>query len=318
MSTIRHDWQRAQAQAICEQPLMELLFEAQTVHRQHFDPNAVQISQLCNIKTGACPEDCSYCSQSGHHNTDLKKAPLMDVDSVIAEAKAAKASGATRFCMGAAWRSPPAKDMPKVVAMIKAVNALGLESCATLGMLDDEQAQALKAAGLDYYNHNLDTSPEYYQTVATTRTYQDRLDTVERVRQAGIHVCSGGILGMGETRDDRIGLLMVLANLPEHPGSVPINQLARIPGTPLADKPKLDELEFVRTVALARIMMPKAMVRLSAGRESMSFATQALCFFAGANSIHLGDKLLTVKNNKVSDDMQMFASLGMQAMPVQA
>lgn len=304
-------WQTGEVAALFELPLNDLLFRAQTIHRQHFNPNQVQTSSLLSIKTGACPEDCKYCSQSGHYQTGLEKEKLLAVEQVLAEAKAAKAQGASRFCMGAAWRSPREKDMPYVLSMIEGVKALGMETCMTLGMLSAEQAQTLSAAGLDYYNHNLDTSPEHYQSIITTRTFQDRLDTLTHVRDAGIKVCSGGILGLGEQRRDRIGLLIQLANLPQAPESVPINQLVKIPGTPLADVDDLDSFEFVRTIAIARIMMPTSYVRLSAGRETMNDELQALCFFAGANSIFYGDRLLTTDNPRVEQDRKLFERLGL-------
>ncbi len=309
-SPIRHDWRIAEIEALFALPFSDLLFKAQAIHRAHFDPNEVQVSTLLSIKTGACPEDCKYCSQSGHYNTGLEKEKLLAVDKVIEEAKAAKAKGASRFCMGAAWRSPREKDMPYVLDMVRRVKALGLETCMTLGMLSQDQSEQLAEAGLDYYNHNLDTSPEHYSAIITTRSFQDRLDTLEHVRTAGMKVCSGGILGLGETRRDRAGLLMQLANLPAHPDSVPINQLVKIEGTPLADAKALDPFEFVRTVAVARIMMPKSRVRLSAGRETMTESTQALCFFAGANSIFYGEKLLTTANPEADTDQRLFAKLG--------
>lgn len=312
--TPRHNWDLEEVLALFEKPLMDLLYLAHSTHRQCFDPNAIQHSTLLSIKTGACPEDCGYCSQSGHFNTDLKKEKLIPVEEVIAAAKNAKQKGASRFCMGAAWRSPSAKDMPKVIAMIKEVRELGLETCMTLGMLSDEQAKQLADAGLDYYNHNLDTSRKHYPNIVSTRNYQDRLDTLEKVRQSGMKVCCGGILGMGETREDRASLLIQLANLSEHPESVPVNMLAAIPGTPMANAKPIDKFEFVRTIALARIMMPKSFVRLSAGRASMSEELQALCFFAGANSIHFGEKLLTTSNPEVSEDMQLLKRLGLKAL----
>ncbi len=307
---IRHDWRRKEVEALYARPLNDLLFEAQSVHRQRFDPNRVQVSTLLSIKTGACPEDCAYCPQSAHYAPGRQAESLLSTDEVIRAAKAARRAGATRFCMGAAWRSPRDRDLDVVEAMISQVSALGLETCATLGMLTLEQAHRLKAAGLDFYNHNLDTSPEFYGAIISTRTYQDRLDTLEHVREAGINVCCGGILGMGERADDRIGLLLTLANLPQHPESVPINLLVQVEGTPLHGTPRLDPLEFVRIVALARIMMPASYVRLSAGRESMSAETQALCFFAGANSIFYGEKLLTTPNPVPAEDRALFARLG--------
>ncbi len=312
-AALRHNWSRGEIETLFNLPFNDLLFRAQTIHRQHFDANAVQVSTLLSIKTGACPEDCKYCSQSGHYNTGLEKEKLLEIEKVVAEAKAAQAGGSSRFCMGAAWRSPRDKDMPYVLEMVKQVKALGLETCMTLGMLSAEQSQALAEAGLDYYNHNLDTSPEYYNQIITTRHYQDRLDTLDHVRTAGMKVCAGGIVGMGETRNDRIGFLQALANLPAHPDSVPINMLVKIPGTPLADVADLDHFEFVRTVAVARILMPQSYVRLSAGREAMDDSTQALCFFAGANSIFYGSKLLTTSNPEMSDDQQLFNRLGIRA-----
>lgn len=307
---IRHDWTRAEILDLFKLPFMDLLFQAQVSHRANFDPNQVQVSTLCSIKTGACPEDCAYCPQSARYDTGLDKQKLMQVEAVIKEAEAAKAAGATRFCMGAAWRSPKNKDMPLVTDMVRRVKSLGLETCMTLGMLKDEHAQELAQAGLDYYNHNLDTSQEYYGEIITTRTYQDRLDTLARVRAAGMKVCAGGIVGMGEQESDRAGLLQQLANLPEHPESVPINMLVKVAGTPLADNDDIEPFEFIRTVAVARIMMPKSHVRLSAGREDMNEQMQALAFFAGANSIFYGEKLLTTPNPAANKDMQLFAKLG--------
>lgn len=315
-TTPRHDWTRAQAQALFAMPLNDLLFEAATVHRAHFDPNAVQISTLCSIKTGGCAEDCGYCSQSAKFDTDVKATKRMDVAEVLKNAAEAKANGASRFCMGAAWRSPKARDMEPLKEMVAGVKAMGLETCATLGMLSAEQARELKDAGLDYYNHNLDTSEEFYKEIITTRTYQDRLDTLAHVRAAGMKTCCGGILGMGEQRADRADLLVTLANLPVQPESVPINMLIAIEGTQLQGTPRLDAIEFVRTVAVARIMMPRSMVRLSAGRESMSREMQAMCFFAGANSIFYGDKLLTAANPDATSDDALFDALGLYAMPL--
>jgi len=309
----RHDWTLDEALELYTLPFVELLHQAQVVHRQHFEPNTVQISTLLSVKTGACPENCSYCPQSGHYNTQLEKQSLLSVEEVVENAKAAKANGASRFCMGAAWRNPPKKDFPKIIEMVKAVKALGLETCVTAGMLDDEQSQCLKEAGLDFYNHNLDSSPEFYKTIITTRTYEDRLATLKRVRDADIKVCCGGIVGMGETREDRIGLLLQLANLPQHPESVPINRLITIPGTPLENTKVIDNFEFVRTIATARVMMPKSVVRLSAGRETMNDEMQALCFLAGANSIFYGDKLLTAKNPGMDKDQELFQKLGLVA-----
>jgi len=311
MTTLRHDWQKPEIETLFDLPFNDLLFQAQQIHRKHFDPNQVQISSLLSIKTGACPEDCGYCPQSTHHDTELERERLLPVAEVIENAQAAKAKGATRFCMGAAWRNPTDRNLEQVVDMVQAVKNLGMETCVTLGMLTQLQAQRLKQAGLDYYNHNLDTSPEFYGNVITTRTYQDRLETLEHVRKADIHVCSGGILGMGESRSDRAGLLQQLANLPRHPESVPINNLVQVEGTPLAGSETLDPLEFIRTIAVARILMPKSMVRLSAGRTEMSDEMQALCFLAGANSIFYGDKLLTTDNPAASRDQQLFNRLGL-------
>ena len=309
-------WTLDQALALYQLPLMDLLYRAADLHRQHFDPNQVQISTLCSIKTGACPEDCAYCPQSARYRTGLKAEKLMPLDQVLARAASAKANGATRFCMGAAWRSPKEKDLAAVEAMVRGVKALGLEACCTLGMLEPDQAKRLKDAGLDYYNHNLDTSPEYYGEIIGTRVYQERLDTLSAVRDAGMKVCCGGIVGMNETRADRAGLLVALANLPEPPQSVPINQLVKVPGTPLEDAAALDPFEFVRTIAVARLLMPRAMLRLSAGRESMNDELQALCFAAGANSIFYGEKLLTTGNPDVERDQALFARLGIEPMPV--
>lgn len=307
---IRHDWTLEEIYDLLQLPFNELLFQAHCVHRQHFNPNQVQVSTLLSIKTGACPEDCAYCPQSVRYDTKLERQKLLEVEAVIAKAKAAKAAGSERFCMGAAWRSPKKRDMPYVLAMIKGVKELGLETCMTLGMLDAEKAQSLAEAGLDYYNHNLDTSPEYYQQIITTRTYDHRLETIGHVRDAGIKVCSGGILGMGESKRDRAGLLQALANLPTHPESVPINQLVKVAGTPLENAEDLDPLDFVRTIATARIMLPKSHVRLSAGREEMSDEMQAMCFFAGANSIFYGECLLTTPNPAANKDQALFKRLG--------
>ena len=311
---LRHDWTRAEIADLFALPLPELMFRAAQVHRQNFDPTEVQISTLLSIKTGGCSEDCGYCPQSAHYHTNVRAEKLMSLDAVLAEARAAKAGGASRFCMGAAWREPKDRDLAAVCAMVKGVKALGLETCATLGMLTGPQAARLRAAGLDYYNHNLDTSPEYYGKVITTRTYQDRLDTLKHVRDAGIHVCCGGIIGMGEGLADRIGMIATLANLPVHPESVPINMLVRVEGTPLAHAPRLDPLDFVRTIAVARITMPASVVRLSAGREDMREETQALCFLAGANSIFYGPKLLTTSNPARDRDMVLLEKLGMRPM----
>ncbi len=311
--TLRHDWQSAEVQQLFDLPFADLLYKSHQIHRQFFDPNAVQISTLLSIKTGTCPEDCAYCSQSVHNQAVLKKEALLDMDAVLTAAKKAKDSGASRFCMAAGWRSPKEKDFALTLEMIKQVKAMGLETCVSLGMLSDEQVLRLKEAGLDFYNHNLDTSPDYYQHIITTRTYQDRLDTLERVRCAGIHVCCGGIVGLGESLTDRVEFLRALANLPEHPSSVPINLLVKIPGTPLADVDALHPLDFARTVAVARIMMPASMVRLTAGRQEMSDELQALCFFAGANSIHYGEKLLTTPLPDTAADQTLLARLGMYA-----
>jgi biotin synthase len=311
---VRHDWAREEVRALFELPFPELMFRAQTIHRQNFAPAEVQISTLLSIKTGGCPEDCAYCPQSARYETGVRAEKLMSLDAVLAEARAAKASGASRFCMGAAWREPKDRDLDNVCAMVEGVKALGLETCATLGMLSAEQAQRLKQSGLDYYNHNLDSSPEFYETIITTRTYQDRLETLQRVRDAGIHVCCGGIVGMGETRDDRIGMIAALASLPVHPESVPINILVRVAGTPLAGEHPLDPIEFVRTVAVARICLPRSVVRLSAGREDMSEETQALCFLAGANSIFYGPKLLTTPNPGRDHDRDLMERLGLSPM----
>ena len=311
---LRHDWTGAEIRALFDLPFPDLMFRAQTVHRAHFDPAEVQISTLLSIKTGGCPEDCAYCPQSARYDTGVRAEKLMALDAVLAEARAAKAAGASRFCMGAAWREPKDRDLEAVCAMVEGIKILDMETCATLGMLTAAQARRLKDAGLDYYNHNLDTSPEFYGKIITTRTYDDRLQTLAHVREAGIHVCCGGIVGMGETREDRIGMIATLANLPEHPESVPINMLVRVAGTPLSAEPKLDPLEFVRTVAVARITMPRSVVRLSAGREDMSEETQALCFLAGANSIFYGPKLLTTPNPGRDRDMELMERLGMTSM----
>lgn len=313
LSSPRHDWTLEQVNALFSLPFNDLIFQAQTVHREHFDPNYVQVSTLLSIKTGACPEDCKYCPQSARYDTGLEKERLLEIAKVIERAKEARAAGSTRFCMGAAWRNPKDRDIPYVVDMIKEVKALGLETCMTLGMLTREQAVALKQAGLDYYNHNLDTSPEFYGEIITTRTYQDRLDTLQHVRDAGMHVCSGGIVGMGETANDRSSLLMQLANLEQHPESVPINMLVKVKGTPLDSVDDLEPFEFIRTIAVARIMMPKSFVRLSAGRESMNEQIQALCFMAGANSIFYGCKLLTTSNPETHEDVMLFKKLGINS-----
>ncbi len=310
-SVIRHDWQLDEIKALFHLPFNDLIFQAQSLHRQYFDPNEIQISSLLSIKTGACSEDCGYCPQSARYDADLQPEALLPIEEVLETAKRAKEQGASRFCMGAAWRAPKDRDIERVVEMVQGVKALGMETCVTLGMLSDEQTKRLKDGGLDYYNHNLDTSEEYYSEVITTRTYQDRLDTLERVRDAGINVCCGGIVGMGESDDDRSKLLQQLANLPKHPESVPINMLVQVEGTPLAGTEKLDPLEFVKTIAVARIMMPESRVRLSAGRHDMSDEMQALCFLAGANSIFYGEKLLTTDNPMTNQDLQLFERLGL-------
>ena len=309
---VRSLWSKEEAQRLYDLPLNDLLFEAQSVHRRHFDPNRVQMSRLLSIKTGGCPEDCGYCSQSAHAPTGLKASKLLEVERVIAEAKKARDGGATRYCMGAAWRSPKERDMEMVVAMVEGVKALGMETCMTLGMLDPQQAGRLAVAGLDYYNHNIDTSERYYSEVITTRTFADRLETLSNVRDAGMKVCAGGILGMGETSGDRIDMLLTLANLEVPPESVPINMLIPIPGSRLANAEPIDPIEFVRTIALARILMPSSHVRLSAGRTEMSDELQAMCFFAGANSIFVGETLLTADNPEQNQDAALFARLGIQ------
>jgi biotin synthase len=314
LGAVRHDWTRDEVRSLFELPFPELIFHAQRIHRLHFDPIEVQMSTLISIKTGGCPEDCAYCPQSVHYDTGVNAEKLMRVDAVIAEARAAKRAGASRFCMGAAWREPKDRDLDKVCEMVAGVKAVGLETCATLGMLTQHQARRLKAAGLDYYNHNLDTSPEYYGAIITTRTYQDRLDTLGHVRDAGILVCCGGIVGMGESVEDRIGMIATLANLPAHPESVPINMLVKVEGTPLARGEMIDPIDFARTIAAARITMPKSVVRLSAGREDMSEATQALCFIAGANSIFYGPKLLTTPNPERHRDLRLMDKLGLVPM----
>jgi biotin synthase len=309
---LRNDWTRDDIRALFALPFNDLIFKAQTIHRQHFDANQVQVSTLCSIKTGACPEDCAYCPQSSRYDTGLDRERLMAIEAVLEEAKTAKESGATRFCMGAAWRSPKERDMKVVTAMVEGVKALGMETCMTLGMLDGDQAKRLADAGLDYYNHNLDTSPEYYGEIITTRNYQDRLDTLSNVRDAGMNVCCGGIVGMGEQAEDRVGLLQQLANMEKHPESVPINMLVKVEGTPLSDIDDMDAFDFIRTIAVARILMPKSYVRLSAGREDMNDQTQAFAFLAGANSIFYGEKLLTTANPGQNKDMQLFDRLGIQ------
>ena len=305
----RPRWSVNDVVALYELPFMDLLYQAQQVHREHHDPNAVQLSSLLSIKTGGCPEDCAYCPQSSRYETEVEREKLMALEEVLEAARQAKENGAQRFCMGAAWRSPKDHQIDAVAEMVSAVKAMGLETCVTLGMLKDGQAEQLRDAGLDYYNHNLDTSPEFYGQIISTRTYQDRLDTLERVRKAGINVCCGGIVGLGESRRERAGLVTQLANLSPYPDSVPLNNLVKVAGTPLADVPKVDEFEFIRTIAVARITMPKAAVRLSAGREQMSDAAQALCFLAGANSIFYGEKLLTTGNPQLMRDRELFTRL---------
>ncbi|SRR5579875_247619 len=315
LPVIRHDWSVAEVEALYAQPFLDLLLRAQAVHRACHEPNTVQMSTLLSIKTGGCPEDCAYCPQSVHYQTGVGREALMDLDTVREAARRAQAAGATRFCMGAAYRSPKPKDLAAICAMVREVRALGLETCATLGMLTPSQAQALKEAGLDYYNHNLDTSEEFYGEIITTRTYQDRLDTLEAVRAAGLKVCCGGILGMGESARDRAQLLATLANLPQHPESVPINELVQVPGTPLEGVERVDPFDFVRTIAVARILMPRSHVRLSAGRTQMSDEMQALCFLAGANSIFYGEKLLTTGNPDVEHDRRLLERLGLRPEP---
>ncbi|MDQ0009493.1 biotin synthase [Luteibacter jiangsuensis] len=316
-TAIRHDWSREEVERLFALPFNDLLFKAQTIHRQYHDPNAVQVSTLLSIKTGGCPEDCAYCPQAARYATGVKAEKLMSVEAVLAKAQAAKDAGASRFCMGAAWRSPKDRDVAKVAEIVSAVKSLGLQTCATLGMLSQPQADTLKAAGLDFYNHNLDTSPDFYGEIIHTREYQDRLDTLEHVREAGLRTCCGGIVGMGESRAQRAGLLATLANLPEHPESVPINRLVQVAGTPLAGTEALDPFEFVRSIAVARILMPASVVRLSAGRESMDDALQALCFAAGANSIFYGEKLLTTGNPDVEHDRRLFERLGLKPMEIE-
>ena len=318
MTALRHDWTRPEVLGLLGLPFADLVARAQAVHREHHDPNAVQVSTLLSIKTGGCPEDCAYCPQAARYATGVEAEKLMSLDAVLAKARAAKAAGATRFCMGAAWRSPKDRDIPKVAAMIGAVKSLGMETCATLGMLSEAQAQALKGAGLDYYNHNLDSAPEFYDEIIHTRVFEDRLETLGHVREAGLKTCCGGIVGMGESRAERAGLLQALANLPAHPDSVPINRLVRVAGTPLAEAKELDPVEFVRTSAVARILMPASMVRLSAGRAEMSDELQALCFLAGANSIFYGEKLLTTGNPDTARDLALFERLGIHALQVEA
>ncbi|RUA06721.1 MAG: biotin synthase BioB [Gammaproteobacteria bacterium] len=316
MTKLKNDWTLAEVEALFALPFNDLLFKAHTIHRGNFDPNAVQVSSLLNIKTGACPEDCSYCSQSSKYDTGLEREKLMEIDMVLKEAKTAQDNGATRFCMGAAWRNPTDKSLDKVIPMIQGVKAMGMETCVTLGMLTQAQAFTLKEAGLDYYNHNIDTSEENYSNVITTRTFQDRLDTLESVQNADIHVCSGGILGLGEGQTDRASMLRSLANLEKHPDSVPLNLLVPIPGTPFEKVTPPSETEFVRTIAVARIMMPKSVVRLSAGRTEMGEAMQAMCFFAGANSIFYGEQLLTTSNPDTNADQMLFKKLGINRQSV--
>jgi biotin synthase len=315
---IRHDWSVAEVEALFALPFNDLLFRAQSVHRAHFPANQVQLSTLLSIKTGGCPEDCAYCPQAARYDTGVEAQKLMTVDAVVAEAARAKEAGASRYCMGAAWREPKDRDLDAICDMVEGVKALGLETCMTLGMLTGPQARRLKDAGLDYYNHNIDTSPDYYGAIITTRTFEERLDTLAHVRDAGMKVCCGGIVGMGEAARDRAGMLVTLANLPAHPESVPINMLVQVHGTPLDGTAQLDPLDFVRTIAVARIMMPKSMVRLSAGREEMSDELQALCFLAGANSIFAGPKLLTTPNPGRDHDSQLFERLGLEPMPLEA
>jgi len=318
LGEVRNDWRLDEVRALFALPFSDLVFHAQRVHRANFDPNSVQVSTLLSIKTGACPEDCAYCSQSIRFETGLKSEPLMDLEEVMQKARTARANGATRFCMGAAYRSPKPRQLAQIIEMVKGVRDLGMETCVTLGMLTSDQAQDLKRAGLDYYNHNLDTSESYYKEIITTRTYKDRLDTLQSVRDAGIKVCCGGILGMGESQLDRAQLLHTLATLPEHPESVPINQLMQVPGTPLHGQHPVEALDFVRAIAVARLLMPRSHVRLSAGRSAMSDETQALCFLAGANSIFYGDKLLTTENPDENHDLGLFARLGIRPESVAA
>lgn len=315
---LRNDWSQSEIRALFDLPFNDLLFRAQAVHRLHFDANRVQKSRLLSIKTGGCPEDCKYCPQSAHFETGVDAEKLMDVDAVMAQAREAKEGGASRFCMGAAWRSPKDRDMDAIIDMVQGVKALGMETCMTLGMLSAAQAARLAEAGLDYYNHNIDTSEEFYGEIITTRTYQDRLDTLEHVRQSGMNVCCGGIVGMGESRDHRAGMLMTLATMPKHPESVPINMLVQVEGTPLTGTEQLDILEFIRTIAVARILMPQSFVRLSAGREEMTDEAQALCFLAGANSIFCGEKLLTTGNPEADADDALFGRLGIEPYEVEA
>ncbi len=310
---IKNDWTKPEVISLITKPFNDLIFQAQSVHRENFDPNIVQLSTLMNIKTGGCPEDCAYCPQSAHYDAGINAQKLLEVDAVLEQAKAAKERGATRFCMGAAWRQPKQRDLEKVIDMIEAVKKTGMETCVTLGMLEKGQAQELKSAGLDYYNHNLDSSPEFYSKIISTRSYQERLDTLEHVRDAGINVCCGGIIGMGEEENDRAGLLMSLANMEVQPESVPINMLVQVEGTPLEETEDLDPIDFIRVIAAARIMMPASYVRLSAGRSEMTQEMQALCLLAGANSIFYGEKLLTTDNPQLAEDKKLFERLGVQS-----
>jgi biotin synthase len=312
-TTLRHNWSKEEVLALFALPFNDLIFKAATIHREYHNPNQVQISTLLSIKTGSCPEDCKYCPQSAHYNTGLKKEPFMEIDKVVEAAIQAKEAGASRFCMGAAWRNLHDRDLEKVCNMVKEVKKLGMETCVTLGMINKDQSQKLKDAGLDYYNHNIDTSPKYYKEIISTRSFEDRLNTLQNIREAGISTCCGGIVGMGEEQSDRAMMLVTLANLPEHPGSVPINKLVKVKGTPLENTNTVDDFEFIKTIAIARIMMPKSFVRLSAGREEMSDQTQALCFLAGANSIFYGEKLLTTKNPENEKDLKLFAKLGIES-----
>ena len=308
----RHNWTKEETLVLLQQPFNDLVYTAQQIHRQNFDPNKVQLSTLMNIKTGGCPEDCAYCPQSAHYKAGVKAEKLATIEEVVAQAKEAKNKGATRFCMGAAWREPKDKDIKKVIPMVEAIKEMELETCLTLGMLSSEQAKSLKASGLDYYNHNIDTSPEYYSKIISTRDYEERLATLEHVRNAGINVCCGGIVGMGENQKDRAGFLLTLANMPNHPESVPINMLVKVEGTPLDNEEEVDPIEFIRIIAAARIMMPKSYIRLSAGRNSMSDEMQALCYLAGSNSIFYGEKLLTTDNPQLIEDRSLLKRLGIQ------
>ena len=309
---IRHDWTKKETTKLLQEPFNDLVYTAQQIHRQNFDPNKVQLSTLMNIKTGGCPEDCAYCPQSAHYKAGVKAEKLATIEEVVAQAKEAKNKGATRFCMGAAWREPKDKDIKKVIPMVEAIKEMELETCLTLGMLSSEQAKSLKTSGLDYYNHNIDTSPEYYSKIISTRDYKERLATLEHVRNAGINVCCGGIVGMGENQQDRAGFLLTLANMPNHPESVPINMLVKVEGTPLDNEEEVDPIEFIRIIAAARIMMPKSYIRLSAGRNSMSDEMQALCYLAGSNSIFYGEKLLTTDNPQLIEDRSLLKRLGIQ------